>query len=105
VTCGCTENKNNCLLSQIDKANEMPVCLDMLSSYTLGDNGAKSVVSKTSGYENISAAIMLVVLADGSQLPLRVILNCKTVPKEQLPSGVIVRCQPVCWMINECTKD
>jgi len=75
-------------MSQIDKANEMPVYLGMLSSYTLDDNGTKPVVIKTSCYENIHAAVMLAVLADGSQLPLHVILNCKTVPKEQLPSGV-----------------
>jgi len=37
---------------------------------------------------------MLAVLADGSQLPLHMILNCKTMPKEQLPCEVIVRCQP-----------
>jgi len=41
---------------------------------------------------------MLAVLADGSQLPLHVILNCRTMPKEQLPRGVIVRWQPKCWM-------
>jgi hypothetical protein len=83
----------------------MPVYLDMLSSYTLDDNGAKSVVIKTSGYENIHAAVMLVVLVDGSQLPLHVILNCQTIPKKQLPSVVIVRCQPKCWMTNERMKD
>jgi hypothetical protein len=92
-------------MSQIDKTNEMPVYLDVLSSYPLDDNGAKSVVIKTSGYENIHAAVMLAVLADGSHLPLRVILNCKTVPKDQLPSGVTVRCQPKCWMTNEHMKD
>jgi len=83
----------------------MPVYLGMLSSYTLDNNGAKSVVIKTWGYENIHAVVMLVVLAFGSQLPLHVILNCKTMPKEQLPRGVIVRCQTKCWMTNECIKD
>jgi hypothetical protein len=79
----------------------MPVYLDMLSRYTLDDSGAKSVVIKTSGYENIHAAVMLAVLVDSSQLPLHVILNCKTMPKEQL----IVRCQPKCCMTNERMKD
>jgi len=92
-------------MSQIDKTNEMPVYLDVLSSYPLDDSGAKSVVIKTSSYENIHAAVMLAVLADGNQLPLHVIQNCKTMPKEQLPSGVIVRCQPKSWMTNKCMKD
>jgi len=43
---------------------------------------------------------MLVVFADGSQLPLHVILNCRTMTKEQLARGVIVRWQPKCWMTN-----
>jgi hypothetical protein len=59
--------------------SEMPVYLDMLCNYTLDVNGAKSVVIKTSGYENIHAAVMLAVLADadGSKLPLHVTLNCE----------------------------
>jgi hypothetical protein len=83
----------------------MPVYLDMLSNYTLDNNGTKSVLIKTEGYENIHAAVMLVVLADGSQLPLHVILNCKTMSKEQQRRGVIVRWQPKCWMTNEHMKD
>lgn len=36
---------------------------------------------------------MLAVLADGMKLPPYVILKRKTMPKEQLPTGIIVRCQ------------
>ena len=68
----------------------MPVYFDMVPHYTFDDNGAKSVVIKRSGYENIHLTVMLVVLAVGSKLPLHVILNCKTMPKEQLPRGVIM---------------
>jgi hypothetical protein len=49
----------------------------MPSSYTL-DDGAKSVVNQTLGYEKMHVTVMLVVLADGSKLPPHVILNCKT---------------------------
>ena len=77
----------------------------MPSSYNVNDIRAKSVVIKTSGYENIHLTVMLVVLAVGSKLPLHVILNCKTMPKEKLPRGVNVRCQPKCWMTNEFMKD
>ena len=35
-----------------------------------------------------------------------IILYHKTVAKEQLPGGIIVRCQPKgCWITNELTKD
>jgi hypothetical protein len=41
----------------------MPVYLDMLSSYTLDDSVAKSVVIDTTVYENVHGTIMLAVLA------------------------------------------
>jgi hypothetical protein len=34
--------------------------------------------------------LMLVVLANGRKLLLYVFLNCKTMPKEQLPKGINV---------------
>ena len=100
-----SENKDNCLLSQTGNANQILVYFSMPSSYNVNDIRAKSVVIKTSGYENIHLTVMLVVLAVGSKLPLHVILNCKTMPKEKLPRGVNVRCQPKCWMTNEFMKD
>jgi len=66
----------------------------MLSSYTVDDNGGKSVAIKTSGYEKMGVSVMLVVLADGTKLPPYEILNCKTMPKEQLPRGLMVIFQP-----------
>ena len=44
--------------------------------------------------------VMLAVLADHSKLPPYVILNYNIVPKEQLPRGIIFRCQPECCMMN-----
>jgi hypothetical protein len=43
---------------------------------------------------------MFAVLADGSKLPPYVILNHKTVPKEQMPTGINVRYQHKGWMTN-----
>jgi len=37
-------------------------------------------------------------------LPLYMILNHKTMLKEQLPSGITVRCQSKGWMTNEFTQ-
>ena len=86
--------KKNCHPSQIEDAYKTSVYIDMLSSYTVDDNGGKSVAIKTSGYEKMGVSVMLVVLADGTKLPPYEILNCKTMPKEQLPRGLMVIFQP-----------
>jgi hypothetical protein len=77
----------------------------MPSNYTVDDSGAKSVAIKSSGYEKIRVTLMLVLLADGSKLPPYMTLNRKNMPKEQLPRGIIARCQPKGSMTNELTKD
>jgi hypothetical protein len=46
------QKKNNCLLSHIGDANEMPAYSDMPSNYTV-DEEAKSVAVKTLGYEKM----------------------------------------------------
>jgi hypothetical protein len=97
--------KHSYLLSQIGNADETPVYFDMPPNYTVDDTGAKSVAVKTSGHEKMRATVMLVVLADGNKLPLYVFLNRKNMPKEQLPRGIIVRCQPVGWMTSDLMKD
>ena len=97
------QKKNNCLLSQTGDANEIPVYSDMPSNYTV-DEEAKSVAIKTLGYEKMCVTVMLVVPVDGSKLPHYTSLNCKTMPKEQLPRGIIARCQPKVWMVNDLMK-
>jgi hypothetical protein len=81
------------------------VYFGILSECTVCDNGVKSVAIKTSGYEKVCVTVMLAVLADGSKLPPCVFLNRKTMPKEQLSLGIIVRCQPKDWMTSEIMKD
>lgn len=49
--------------------------------------------------------VMLAVIADSSKLPQNTSLNCKTMPKEQLPTGITARCQPKFWMANDLMKD
>ena len=82
----------------------MPMYSDMPSSYTV-DEEAKSVAIKTMGYENMCVTVMLVVPVDGSKLSHYTSLNCKTMPKEQLPRGLTARCQPKVWMANDLTKN
>jgi hypothetical protein len=62
------QKKNNCLLSQIGDANEMPMYSDMPSNYTV-DEEAKSVAIKAMGYEKMHLTVMLAVPVDGSKLP------------------------------------
>jgi hypothetical protein len=97
--------KHSYLLSQIGNADEMPVYFDMPPSYTVDDSGAKSVAVKTSGHEKTHVTVILAVLADGRKLPPYVILNRKNMPKEQLPIGIIVRCQPKGLMTSDLIKD
>jgi hypothetical protein len=96
---------NNYLLSQIGNADETPVYFDMSSNYTVDDKGVKSVLIKTSGNEKMGLTVMLTVLADGKKLPPYLIYNWKTVPKKQLPIGLIVRCRSNGWMTNELVRD
>jgi hypothetical protein len=49
--------------------------------------------------------VILIVSADGSKLLPYMTLNCKTMSKEQLPGGIIVRCQPKDWITSELMKD
>jgi len=97
------KKKNNYLLSQIGDANEMSVYSDMPSNYTV-EKETKSVAIKTLCYEKIHVTLMLVVPVDGRKLPHYTSLKCKTMPKEQLPRGIIARCQPKVWMANDLMK-
>jgi hypothetical protein len=77
----------------------------MPTNCTVDKTGVKSLLIKTSGNEKMRVTVMLMVLADDTKLPPHVILNRRTMPKEQLPIGLIVRCQSNGWMTNELIRD
>ncbi|KFP45913.1 Pogo transposable element with KRAB domain, partial [Chlamydotis macqueenii] len=79
------------LLSQMGNADEAPA--------------QKSVTIKTLGNEKMCITVMLAVLADGIKLPPYVILKRKTMLKDQLPTGIIGRCQNQGWMSTGLMKD
>jgi len=58
------------------------------------NGGAKSTVIKTPVYGKKCLNVMLLVLVIGAKLPPRVILYHKTMPKEQMSTGIIVTYQP-----------
>lgn len=93
------------LLSQMGHANETPVSFDEPSNNVIGKIGTKSVIIKTLGNEKMCITVMLAVLADGIKLPPYVILKRKTMLKDQLPTGIIVRCQNQGWMSTDLMKD
>lgn len=93
-------------MGQIGSADETPIYFNMPSCRTVDDGGAKSMVIQTWGYKKIHFTVMLAVYVCGGNTPLYIILYHKTVAKEQLLGGIIVRCQPKrCWITNELTKD
>lgn len=58
-------DNNGCILSQTAEDNKAPV-FNMQSIYTVDDDGAKSVVTKTGNKTGIT--IMFVVIRDGDKL-------------------------------------
>lgn len=52
------------------------------------------MVIRTLLYEKTCLNDMLAVLANCAKLPPHAILNHKTMPKEQMPRGIIITCQP-----------
>lgn len=88
-------------LHQIGNADETPVFWDMPSNMTVDNKGAKSISLRTTGNEKQRITVMLAVTADGGKLPPYVILKRKTMPKQNLPKGLVIRCQEKGWMTTE----
>jgi hypothetical protein len=95
----------NYILSQTGISDKTPAYFDTPPSYTVNYVGENSMSIKRSGYEKKHATVMLAVSAYISNLPPYMILNSKTLSKEQLPSIINVRCQPNGWMTYEFKKD
>lgn len=99
-----TLKNNSYVLSQVESASECQCIVICNPVNTVDDIGVKSVVIKCQGYKKKCVTLMLVVLADGSQLPPYLILNLQAVPKEHLPRGTIAGQQPKGWMTSGLTK-
>ncbi|TWW54824.1 Pogo transposable element with KRAB domain [Takifugu flavidus] len=77
----------------------------MPTPVTVHEKGEKSVILKSTGNEKSRVTVMLACLADGTKLPPYVVLKRKTVPKEAMPAGIIVRAQEKGWMETELVVD
>lgn len=86
------------LVSQLSSANNTSLGFDMPSGYSVEEMRAESVI-KTLGSEKNCASLMLAVSVDGMKLLLRVVFKYNAVPKKQLPTKIVSRCQ------NEVSAD
>lgn len=96
---------HNYPLSAMGNADETPVYFDMPGATTVHSCGQKTVTIRTSGNEKLRVSVMLTALADGTKLPRFVILKRKTMPKEDLPKGIFVRCNEKGWMTANLMED
>ena len=97
--------KNSYLLSQIGNADQTPVYFEMPLDSTVSVKGSKSVTIRTGGNEKQRCTVMLCILADGTKLPPYIVFKRKTLPKGNLPAGVIVRTQDSGWMDSRLVED
>uniref|UniRef100_A0A672FD58 DDE-1 domain-containing protein n=1 Tax=Salarias fasciatus TaxID=181472 RepID=A0A672FD58_SALFA len=97
--------KHHYPLDQMGNADQTPVYFDMPSHVTVENKGKKSVLVKSTGNEKSRITVMLTCLADGTKLPPYVVLRRKTIPKEPMPPGIIVRAQEKGWMETELVVD
>lgn len=66
----------------------------MPSAQTIHQKGDLQVILRTTGNEKARITVMLACTADGRKLPPYIILNRKTMPKNEVfPQNVHIRCQ------------
>jgi hypothetical protein len=98
--------KQNYVFKHIGNAGEMAVYFGMPQNYTVDAKCAKEIKIRSTGYEKQLVMVMLCITADGHKLPPYVILNRKTIPKnEMFAKDVIVRAQKNGWMTVDLVED
>ncbi|MCG7877729.1 MAG: hypothetical protein N0C90_15530 [Candidatus Thiodiazotropha endolucinida] len=85
-------------LSQIGNMDETPMFFDMPGNRTVDVKGATTVSVKTMGGEKSHFTVILSCMADGTKLRPAVVFKRKTMPKEKIPSDLLVMVQPKGWV-------
>ena len=85
-------------LQQIGNMDETPMNFDMPLSRTVDTLGNKSILIKTTGNEKNHFTVVLACMADGSKLPPMIIFKRKTMPKEKIPSRIVMHVHEKGWM-------
>lgn len=94
-------NINKYEMQQIGNMDETPMNFDMPPSRTVHPVGEKTIMIKTTGNEKNHFTVVLACLADGSKLKPMIIFKRKTMPKEDIPPGVLVHVHEKGWMDEE----
>ena len=78
--------------------DEVPMSFDAPYSRTVDTTGAESIPVSTTSHEKTGFTVVLACSETGKKLKPMVIFKRKTMPKENLPDGVVVHCHNKGWM-------
>jgi len=78
--------------------DEVPMSFDAPHSRTVDTTGAESVPVSTTGHEKTGFTVVLACSESRKKLKPMVIFERKTMPKENVPNGVVVHCHSKGWM-------
>jgi hypothetical protein len=90
--------RNDFDLAHIGNMDETPMFFDMPGNSTVHPVGDKTVTIRTSGNEKQHFTVVLSCLANGTKLKPLLVFKRKTMPKEKMPSGVVVTVNPKGWV-------
>ena len=76
---------------------------DIPQNLTVEKIGTKTIAIKTTGHEKSPMTVMLGCQSDGSKLPPMVIFKRKTLPREKIPAGIIVKANQKGYVNKEMT--
>lgn len=77
-------------LDHIANMDEVPVCFDLPSKFTIDQIGSSDIRVTTTGAEKARFTVVLCVTASCKKLPAYVIFKRKTLPKGKFPQNIIV---------------
>ena len=77
---------------------------DMPPSRTVNPAGEKTVLINTTGIEKNHFTVVLACLADGTKLKPMIIFKRKTMPREDIPSEILVHFHDKGWMYENGMK-
>ena len=83
---------------RIFSIDEVPMSFDAPYSRTVDTTRAESIPVSTTGHEKTGFTVVLACSESRKKLKPMVIFKRKTMPKENLPAGVVVHCHNKGWM-------
>lgn len=85
--------------------DEVPLTFDCPPNRTVTTTGEKCVSITTTGHEKTSFTCVLACSASGEKLKPMLIFKRKTLPKENFPADIVVRCNEKGWMCESLMID